>query len=97
MLISDTDGALQVYSQNVDANFIFIYPPSLEMLRERLNAKHLENEEIVKAHMQKGIVDMEKANNTFLFKNKLVNETVETAYAELASVCKSLYKEEWLI
>jgi len=95
IIVVDTDGANRIYTENVEANFLFVYPPSLEMLRERLNTKHLENEEIVKSRMSKGISDMEKANNSFLFKYKITNEKVDEAYEELASICKSIYKEEW--
>ena len=58
IIVVDTDGANRIYTENVEANFLFVYPPSLEMLRERLNTKHLENEEIVKSRMSKGISDI---------------------------------------
>jgi guanylate kinase len=57
---------------------LFIYPPSLDELRKRIG-KRKETEEEFKLRMQNAIKEIELANNSVLFTNRLVNDDFNKA------------------
>jgi len=57
---------------------LFIYPPSFYELRRRLGTR-LETEDESKLRIQNAIKEIEYANNSVLFTNKLVNDNLESA------------------
>ena len=61
------------------ANFLFLYPPSIEELRKRLANRPDETEEQFKRRIAAAIKEMETANNSVLFTNRIVNDDLEIA------------------
>jgi len=57
---------------------LFIYPPSFDELRRRLGTR-LETEDEFKLRIQNAIKEIEYANNSVLFTNRLVNDNLESA------------------
>jgi guanylate kinase len=57
---------------------LFIYPPAFEELRRRLGTR-LETEEEFKLRIQNAIKEIEMANNSVLFTNRLVNDDLGSA------------------
>ena len=57
---------------------MFIYPPSFDELRRRLGTR-LETEDEFKLRIQNAIKEIEYANNSVLFTNRLVNDNLESA------------------
>jgi guanylate kinase len=55
---------------------LFIYPPAFEELRKRLGTR-TETEEEFKLRIQNAIKEIEMANNSVLFTNRLVNDGLE--------------------
>ncbi len=76
----DVQGAKKVVEAEVDSHFLFIYPPSIEALKERLQNRGTESEEQFKLRLRNSIKEIEEANSTSLFTHKLVNDDLEVAF-----------------
>lgn len=79
----DTQGALQVKKQMPEAVLIFICPPSLEALENRLRGRHTEDEETIQKRLNEVKIELERAEK---FDYKIVNDELEKAIAELEKV-----------
>mmetsp|Transcript_37520 Transcript_37520/g.49332 ORF Transcript_37520/g.49332 Transcript_37520/m.49332 type:complete len:250 (+) Transcript_37520:45-794(+) len=74
----DVEGAIEINRQALEGNFLFIYPPSFEELRHRIGNR-IETEQEFKIRIREAIRQIEMANNSVLFTNRLVNDTIEDA------------------
>lgn len=79
----EVQGAMQVRSHYPEGVFIFVLPPSLEVLEERLRGRQTESEEVIKERLA-------RAKAEFKFTEKynyaLVNDTIDNSVALLESV-----------
>jgi guanylate kinase len=81
-LVIDTQGALQLMD-SVEACFIFMKPPSMDVLKERLVARNSETEE----SMKKRLDWAEKELETFHYYDYVFcNDDLDTAYQILRSI-----------
>lgn len=71
-------GAIKINEKAIEGNFLFLYPPSFEELRKRLGSR-TETEEEFKLRIQNAIKEIEMANNSVLFTNRLVNDKLDKA------------------
>lgn len=55
---------------------MFVYPPSFEELRKRIGNR-IETEEEFKKRIELAITEIESANKSVLFTNRLVNDKLE--------------------
>ena len=85
-----TQGALQVKKQMPEAVLIFICPPSLEALENRLRGRHTEDEETIQKRLNEVKVELERAEK---FDYKIVNDNLEKAIAELENVISGEQKK----
>jgi len=74
----DVYGAIEINHQAIEGNFLFIYPPSFEELRKRIGNR-IETEADFKVRIADAIKQIELANNSVLFTNRLVNDNLELA------------------
>ncbi len=79
----DTQGALNVKKIMPDAQLIFIQPPSLEELEERLRGRHTETEEAIQKRLQTVKSEMENSKH---FDFQIVNDSIENAVINLEKV-----------
>ena len=79
----DTKGALQVKSKMPEAVLIFIAPPSLETLENRLRGRHTENEETIQKRLHEVREELQRAEN---FDYKIINDDLERAISELEKI-----------
>lgn len=79
----DTQGALKVKKQMPEAVLIFICPPSLEALENRLRGRHTEDEETIQKRLNVVKEELERAQN---FDYKIVNDNLENAVCELEKI-----------
>ncbi len=86
----DVEGAVEINRQAVEGNFLFIYPPSFEELRRRIGNR-IETEQEFKIRIREAIRQIELANNSVLFTNRLVNDTIEDAKDQFITLIKALY------
>ena len=89
----NVDGAIEINRQALEGNFLFIYPPSFEELRRRIGNR-IETEQEFKIRIREAIRQIELANNSVLFTNRLVNDTIEDAKDQLFTLVKALYFQE---
>ena len=82
----DTKGALQVKKQMPEAVLIFIAPPSLEALEERLRGRHTEDEATIQKRLHEVKQELERAKN---FDITIVNDDLENAISQLETEIKN--------
>ena len=89
----DVEGAIEINKQALEGNFLFIYPPSFEELRRRIGNR-IETEQEFKIRIREAINQIQMANNSVLFTNRLVNDTIEDAKDQFFTLIKALYFQE---
>lgn len=83
----DVKGALRVQKQLGDKSIsIFIMPPSIDILKERLKNRQTETEESIQTRIDKAAYEMSFSNQ---FTALVKNEVLETACAETATLIKN--------
>ena len=79
----ETQGALQVMKKHPDAEFIFILPPSLEDLEQRLRGRKTESEEAIQKRLSAVKDELEISKK---FKYRIVNDDINQAVGELQDI-----------
>jgi len=69
-----------------DVVMIFIYPPSLEILKKRLELRGTDSAEVIENRLKFAKIEMEKMKE---YSYNIENDSLEAAYKELKSVLKS--------
>jgi guanylate kinase len=82
ILVIDTQGALKLKDQ-IDATFIFIKPPSIEILRKRLTGRNTEPKKMVEKRLEWALVGLEASQ---YYDYIIVNDNLEIAYQVLKSI-----------
>lgn len=86
LLDIDVQGAMNLMSKGIDAIYIFIAPPSLETLKERLVKRATDSKEVIERRLK-------NAEKELSFQNKyqyiIVNNELDLAYNQLKEI---LYK-----
>lgn len=72
--------------------YVFIRPPSLETLEERLRSRGTEAEESVQRRLDTAKVELEYGSEPGNFDLIIVNEDLDAAYEELKSFVAALFK-----
>lgn len=86
LLVIDVFGALNVMKNlKFKPLTLFIRPASLEVLRERLEKRGSDSPEKIAARLDKARIELEEAGQ---FDLSLVNDDLETAQQQLASIVK---------
>jgi guanylate kinase len=80
--------------KSYEANYLFIYPPSFEELRRRIGIARKETEQEFKVRIKEAIKELEKANNSVLFTNRLVNDKESEAVDQFNTLIDALYFQE---
>lgn len=84
LLDIDVLGAKNVKQQyGDDALAVFISPPSLDVLEQRLRARGTESEQTLKTRLERAEKEMNYASE---FDTVVVNDDLETAYSELKQI-----------
>lgn len=79
----DTQGALQVKKQMPEAVLIFICPPSIETLENRLRGRHTECEAAIQKRLDEVKIELERAEN---FDYRVINDDLQTAITTLETI-----------
>lgn len=82
LLVIDTQGALQLMG-NLKATFIFIKPPSMEILRTRLASRKSESESVRNERLSWAQKEMDLSSK---YDYSIVNDQLDTAYDVLRSI-----------
>jgi len=79
----DTQGVKLIKKTKLDPILIFMKPPSMEVLEERLRARSTETEESLEKRLKMAEIEMEYGNDPANFDTVLVNDKLDSAYSEL--------------
>lgn len=82
VLVIDTQGAMQLMGK-LEAVYVFIEPPSLEVLKKRLMARKTESKEDLVARLDWAKHEMDFSR---YYDYKVVNDDLKTAYEALRSI-----------
>lgn len=85
LLEIDVQGALQVREKISEHCLIFIMPPSLEVLEQRLSARGTDPDEEIKGRMQTALTEISFAER---YDHIVVNDDLEDAVAELEQIVR---------
>ena len=79
----DMQGVKSVKNTDLDPYFIFISPPSHDVLRERLTNRGTETPESLQKRLDHSFAEMEYSKEPGSYDLVIVNDELERAYAEL--------------
>jgi guanylate kinase len=82
ILVIDTQGALQLMDK-IDAQFIFLIPPSISELRRRLESRKSESQEVIEQRLSWAEKEIAIAGR---YDFQIVNDHLKTAYEVLRSI-----------
>lgn len=82
VLVIDTQGAMNLKGK-FPATFIFLEPPSLAVLRERLTQRRTESSEVIEERLKWAQKEIELAK---FYDYRIVNEVLPIAYQALRSI-----------
>jgi len=82
LLDIDVQGALQVKESSFKAHYVFVSPPSLEILERRLRDRGTESEETLKKRLEAAKREIAHKG---VFDHVVTNDTLEKAYKDFES------------
>jgi guanylate kinase len=82
----DWQGARQIKQRFAKAISIFILPPSIEALKQRLDARNQDNKDIINKRMQASVSEIKHFNE---FDYLVVNDNFEDAIEKISSIIYS--------
>ncbi|CAN1133948.1 Guanylate kinase 2 [Linum perenne] len=82
----DVQGARSVKASPLDAVFIFIHPPSMEELENRLRARGTESEEQILKRLRNAKAEIEQGQSSGIFDHVLYNDNLEDCYQSLKKI-----------
>lgn len=82
-LVIDTQGAMQLKKKNFPAIYIFLSPPSIEELKERLIKRKTETPEVIDKRLSWAKTELSMIKN---YDYHIVNDYLNQAYAILRSI-----------
>lgn len=77
--------------EDLDPVLIFIAPPSMEILSERLRGRGTETEEALSTRLSTAASEIETGQTPGLFDFVIINDDVDEAFTELASTLDDIY------
>jgi guanylate kinase len=83
LLEIDVQGALQLKELGVEASFVFLAPPRMEDLRDRLQARGTDPEDTIERRLKKASDEMEERHR---YDHIVVNDDIERAVAEVRRI-----------
>ena len=77
------EGVKQVKKTDLNARFLFLSPPSVEVLEQRLRGRGTDNEEAILKRLQQAQAEIAFAKEDGVHDKIVVNDDLETAYREV--------------
>lgn len=89
----DIQGVQNVKKSRLDCKYIFIAPPSLEILEQRLRGRGTETEEKIKIRMENAVSELEFSAIEGMFDIIVVNEVLEDAFVAVVHQLQAWFPE----
>ncbi|KAI7866988.1 guanylate kinase [Spinellus fusiger] len=83
MLDIDMQGVQSVKQTNLNPHYIFVQPPSMEILENRLRSRGTEAEEAIQARLNASKKELEYAEQKGSYDSLIINDDLNTAYKAL--------------
>ena len=80
-------GVKQVKKTNLNARFMFLQPPSIEILERRLRTRATDNEDAVLTRLKQAEKEIEYSKTPGVHDKVVVNDDLETAWKDFESFC----------
>ncbi len=87
MLDIDMQGVISVKRRDLNARFVFIAPPSMEILKQRLEGRGTETAESMTKRLEQAKKEIEMAHEPGFHEKFIVNDDLDVAYAALEEFC----------
>lgn len=82
----DVQGARSVKKSRLEATFVFVAPPSLEILEQRLRGRGTETEEAITKRLSNARKELEAKDEPGFFDYVIVNEDLNRAFLDLKDI-----------
>lgn len=82
----EVQGARQVYAKMPDAIMIFLVPPSLRVLENRLQGRGTDSPEKIRERLERALAEYSEAQNAGFYQYIIVNDDPEVAALELDAI-----------
>ena len=83
LLDIDVQGGLNLMSRKIDAMYIFIAPPSFEVLKERLFNRSTDSEDVIEKRLKNAKFELEQKEK---YDYIVINDELDRAYEELKKI-----------
>lgn len=83
LLDIDVQGTIQILKHHPDSVTIFVLPPSMDALRQRLEMRGTESETVLKLRLENAKKEMAHQN---LYRHRIVNDQLSSAIEALISI-----------
>jgi guanylate kinase len=87
----DVVGAQKISKSGQDCNYLFIEPPSMEELRNRLDTRGTDSEDVKKLRMTNAIVELEMAKNFGIYNRFITNIEIDQTYSDIIEYINQNY------
>ena len=86
LLDIEVQGAKQVYANMQDAIMIFLVPPSLRELENRLNGRGTDSPEKIRGRLERALAEYSEAQDAGFYQYIIVNDDPEVAAMEMDAI-----------
>lgn len=86
LLEIEVQGARLIRNSNFDAAFIFLLPPTMEVLEQRLRGRGTDSEALIQKRLAEGRSEVKMAE---LFDYAVINDDLSTAVAEVQDIIRA--------
>lgn len=81
-------GVKQVKKTDLNARFLFLQPPSVEVLEQRLRGRATDKEEAILERLKQAEKEIEFSKTPGVHDQTIVNDDLEKAWSEFNEFCK---------
>ena len=89
----DIQGVQKVKKSSLKPIYIFIAPPSMESLENRLRGRGSEKEEDIKMRLENALAEMHYGNQAGNFDRVFINASLEACFEDMAEQFKKWYPQ----
>ena len=90
LLDVDKQGVRNIHKTDLDALFIYISPPSYEILEQRLRGRQTESEPAIQKRLKEAKESMEFSKEPGMYNHIILNDQLEVAYKELREILRKV-------
>ena len=82
----DTQGARQLIEKNIDATFIFVLPPSLDVLKDRLKGRNTDTGDVIEGRLLRAREEIRDYNR---YEYVIINDILEQSLDDLIAIVRA--------